>query len=304
MLLDARHKPWIAAVGGGTLASAAVYIPYHLLSLNGPSGGSGVGLAFGLAAFGLMAFAGLLGLRRRFPALRVGRPETWMRGHLWLGLLSYPLILFHAGFSLGNSGFTRALMWIFSLIVITGVLGAAMQHYMPRIMTDRVPMETIYSQIDRVQKELVQEADGLLGSLSEKKSEYGLLVPSSGMTGLFTSTSAGTTLVRLSERAARQSREMYEQTIRPYLAQRGAYRHILNDRRTSKALFTQLRTLTPESARPMIDDLENICEEKRDLDRQSRLHRILYSWLLVHVPLSFLLIILGAIHAVMALRYS
>jgi len=51
-------------------------------------------------------------------------------------------------------------------------------------------------------------------------------------------------------------------------------------------------------------DLENVCEEKRDLDRQSRLHRIMYSWLLVHVPLSFLLIILGAIHAVMALRYS
>src|SRR5581483_228444 len=123
---------------------------------------------------------------------------------------------------------------------------------MPRIMTDRVPMETIYNQIDRVQKDLVQEADGLLGSLSEIKNEYGLLVPSSGMTGVMTTTLSGTTLVRLSEKSAKQSREMYEQTIRPYLLQRGAYRHMLNDRRTSKALFIQLRTLTPESIRPMI----------------------------------------------------
>jgi hypothetical protein len=174
---------------------------------------------------------------------------------------------------------------------------------MPRIMTDRVPMETIYGQIDRVQAALLKEADGLLGSLSEKKNEYGLLIPSSGMTGIMTLTNV-TTLVRLSEKSAKQMREMYEETIKPYLAERGAYRHRLNDRRISKAVFVQLRTLTPESVRPVIDDLENICEEKRDLDRQSRLHRILHGWLLVHVPLSFLLITLGAIHAVMALRYS
>jgi len=39
------------------------------------------------------------------------------------------------------------------------------------------------------------------------------------------------------------------------------------------------------------------------LTRQARLHRWLHAWLLVHVPLSIALILLGAVHAVVALRY-
>jgi len=37
--------------------------------------------------------------------------------------------------------------------------------------------------------------------------------------------------------------------------------------------------------------------------RQERLHRWLHGWLLLHIPLSLALILLGAVHAVMALRY-
>jgi hypothetical protein len=61
--------------------------------------------------------------------------------------------------------------------------------------------------------------------------------------------------------------------------------------------------LLPVTLHPNIDDLENICEEKRQLDKQSRLHKILHGWLLVHVPLSYALILLGAWHAIVALRF-
>jgi hypothetical protein len=33
------------------------------------------------------------------------------------------------------------------------------------------------------------------------------------------------------------------------------------------------------------------------------MHRLLHGWLLVHVPLSYAVLLLGAIHAVVALRY-
>jgi len=49
--------------------------------------------------------------------------------------------------------------------------------------------------------------------------------------------------------------------------------------------------------------LENICQEKRDLDSQSKYHLWLHSWLLGHVPLAAAVMILGLIHAVVALRY-
>src|SRR5207302_5222578 len=121
--IDRTHRPWALATAV-TLALATVgYIPYALRSHNGPSGGSAVGLIYGIAGFALMIFAAFLSLRKKFPIWRIGRSQTWMRGHIWLGLLSYPLILFHAGFAFGGS-LTRAMMWIFTLVIVSGLLGA------------------------------------------------------------------------------------------------------------------------------------------------------------------------------------
>jgi len=172
---------------------------------------------------------------------------------------------------------------------------------MPRLMSERVPMETIYNQIDRVQGQLLAEADGLLASLTPEKSEYGLIMPASDPTDTMTTTS---TLIRLSDQSSTKLREMYDESVRPYLAHRGSHRHSMADRHTSKVMFAQLRAVAPESLRTVIDDLENICEEKRDLDRQSRLQRVLQGWLLVHIPLSYALLALSAVHAIMALKYS
>jgi hypothetical protein len=61
--------------------------------------------------------------------------------------------------------------------------------------------------------------------------------------------------------------------------------------------------LTPAVFHQTLDDLENICEEELQLSRQRRLYHWLHAWLLVHVPLSIALLVLGGIHAVMALRY-
>src|SRR5438105_6415572 len=297
MRLDSTQRKWAQWTAALFVISAVAYVPYALLSRSGPRGGSIVGLVYGSAGYGLMVFAALLSFRKKYTIWRMGRAQTWMRGHIWLGFLSYPLILFHAGFHWGGS-LTRAMMWMFTFVIVTGILGAALQHYMPRLMTERVPLETIYYQIDRVQGQLLQEADQLLKSLTHDNNEYGVLVPAGGATRTLTST-----LVRLSDRSATELRTVYENTVRGYLAERGAYRHTLADRRTSKDIFAKLRTVTPDSIHPMIEDLENICEEKRDLDRQSRLHRILHGWLLVHVPLSFVLIVLGVVHAITALRY-
>ena len=282
------------------LLAALAYVPYALFSLKAPSGSSPLGLAYGIAGYALMLFAALLSVRKKFRIWRIGRAQTWMRGHLWLGLLSYPLILFHAGFSAGH-GLARLLTLILGVVVLSGLIGAAIQHYMPRVMTERVPMETIYDQIDRVQGQLLAEADGLLASLTPEKSEYGLIMPASDPADTMTTTS---TLIRMSDQSSTKLREMYDQRIRPYLAHRGSHRQAMADRQTSKAMLAQLRAVAPESLRTVIDDLENICEEKRDLDRQSRLHRVLHGWLLVHIPLAYLLLALGAVHAIMALRYS
>jgi hypothetical protein len=77
----------------------------------------------------------------------------------------------------------------------------------------------------------------------------------------------------------------------------------LCDPRRSAEVFESLRRLLVAPVHPLLNDLENICEEEHQLSRQIRIYRWLHAWLLVHVPLSIALLVLGAVHAVMALRY-
>jgi hypothetical protein len=98
-------------------------------------------------------------------------------------------------------------------------------------------------------------------------------------------------------------RNFYEQELKPFLEKPGAHGSALGDAAKSRSAFTQLRTLVPAWLHGAIEDLEGICEEERQLTLQSHLHLWLHGWLLLHIPLSLALILLGVIHAVMALRY-
>src|SRR5439155_15093232 len=125
--------------------------------------GSSIGVNNGLGGLDKMEFAGVLSVRKKFRVWRVGRAQTWMRGHLWLGLLSLPLILFHAGFVFGGP-LTRAMMWLFIIVIVSGLAGAALQHVLPRVMFERLPMETIYEEIPHVRAQLVTESETIVAA--------------------------------------------------------------------------------------------------------------------------------------------
>jgi hypothetical protein len=61
--------------------------------------------------------------------------------------------------------------------------------------------------------------------------------------------------------------------------------------------------VVPPSVGDVVDEIQDICEERRQLAVQRRLHHWLHGWLLVHVPLSYALLLLSIVHAVVALRY-
>ena len=60
-----------------------------------------MGLFFAALGTGVIVFECLLGLRKRYPASPLGRVKTWVSAHVWLGLLSFLLILMHSGFRWG-----------------------------------------------------------------------------------------------------------------------------------------------------------------------------------------------------------
>ena len=307
MLIDSTHRPWIIFSIAALLLGTGFYVPYAMFSPQGPRGGSTSGIIFGSIGSAMMLFAGLLGGRKKLPVWRVGRATTWMRGHLWLGLLSFPYILFHSGFTLGAAPLTRTLMVLLIIVVASGIVGAVLQEFIPRLMTSRVAMETVYEQIDRVCEQLVDEGEGataelcsaLQGNLQFASQNQLAAAASAGTIGGMTFASA----LETDQPFASTVRAFFDDQMRPYLLQDGGQSHALDDKARSAAIFQQFRVLCPEDLWPRLCDLEGICEEKRQLDQQRRLHRFLHGWLLFHVPASYALLLLGTVHAVVALRY-
>src|ERR1700740_1320383 len=187
MHMDKSQRAWGVASLIIFVASAIGYAIYALNATPRPSGGSAVGLLFGITGFGFMIFAAVLCARKRVPVWRLGRAQAWMRGHRWLGLLSLPMILFHGGFRFGGT-LTRALLWLLIITVFSGILGAALQHYIPRTMTAEVPLETIYAEISHVRALLREEAEraveALCGSLGVPRTSEGELQRAGGFTAL------------------------------------------------------------------------------------------------------------------------
>jgi len=326
MRMDRTQRGW--AVGSLVfLAIATVaYILYAISSPDGPKGESAAGLTFGILGFAFMLFAALLGARKRVPTWRVGRAQAWMRGHLWLGLLALPLILFHGGFHFGGT-LTNVLMWLLMITVGSGVLGAVLQNYLPRVMTSDVPLETIYEEIGSVRAQLREEADrtmeALCGSMGLTKYDEEAEMRAGGFTALrpiagssvplrtSAAVSAGASaavaaapeILLLSDEESAPLRSFYATEMRPFLEHPKQHNWRLADEAKSNSSFTGLMALLPAAAHATLEDLRDICDEARQLTQQERLHRWMHGWLLVHIPLSLALILLGAMHAVMALRY-
>ncbi len=310
MRIDETHRVWLIVSVLILGVSTAVYVIYALNAPHGPKGGSPLGITFGVIGFAFMIFAGLLGARKQVPIWRLGRAQAWMRGHLWLGLLALPLILFHGGFHFGGT-LSSILLWLLIITVVSGVFGAAVQHYTPRAMLERLPMETIYDEIDRLRGQLRAEAEEYVADLCGEMPEMAEVVevPAGGgelRAGGFTAMrprGGGAVQYGLTEEEVEPVRAFYTTELLPFLLNPGAGSSRLANETRSQAAFTKLRMLVPAPAHPVIANLEEVCNEERQMNTQLRMHRLLHVWLLVHVPLSLALLLLSAFHAVIALQY-
>src|SRR5437879_8447429 len=216
-----------------------------------------------------------------------------MRGHLWLGFLALPMILFHGRFHFGGT-LTRVLMWLLIITVLSGVLGTALQHVVPRAMTSDVPLETIYDEIAHVRSLLREEADraveSICGSLGFTKASIEEGQRAGGFTALRTmaasavplrtsaAVSAGASaavaaapeIILLSEEESAPLRRFYVQEIRPFLERPKQRGQRLADAAKAGSAFAGLRTLLPAPAHSTLAALEDTDQHGRQPRHQDR----------------------------------
>lgn len=332
MLIDRKHKPWVSATCILALGAAAGYYFDPQAPTLGHGGETIIGLCYGVAAYAIMIFCAALGLKRRVPHWRLGSARSWLRAHVWLGILCVWIVALHAAFSLGGP-LTTVLWALIALVTLSALVGVILQQLIPRLLLHSVPGETVAQQLarqldyvkDRMKQAVVQYA-GSLDSVApgwspqaaeqsrREAAEAKQADAASPATATIASPPTGYALAapdaRLEHRVGdinkppfggEPLRRFYHEYVTPYLVRMP--RAMLANQGRTDSLFVALRTMTPPHIHPGVDEMRDLVARHRLLTRQRTLMRVLFAWLLVHVPLSWALLVLAGVHAVQALRY-
>jgi len=301
-ILNRAHIPWFLFVVLATVAAGWVYLgnfyPARLppglglppalvqtVSEHRSIGGTPVGLIFGAVSFAIFIFGALLSLRKRVVLWPIGTVQRWLRAHIWLTLLTIPLVLLHSGFRLGGP-MTILLIALYAVVMVSGLYGLYLQHRMPGIMQERLPAETVYEQIPHIRSQLARAADQIYNSFKPAAPQK---------------TAAGAPAVDPESEAALVA--FLQDQVLPYLNARRGSRFRLGDGGYSDDTFRFVKLRVAEAYRSRVEEIQAWCDQRRMLDLQTRLHHWLHAWLFVHVPFSFLLLLLTAWHAFVTLFY-
>lgn len=310
-----RHRGWCWAVVIVSLAAIAWYAVSAFAAGFLPGGSSAPGFTFGVVGGLIIVFECLLWARKKVRAWRLGRAQDWLRAHIWLGLLCLPLLILHGGLRWGGT-LSTTLLALLIIVVVSGVLGLVLQNVLPRRMMREAPAETIYSQIDYVAEQLANEAERLVDAVcgaeegsgrgrQAKELEAGdfLVVGAVRAVGQVQGKVLETRVLAAPVADAEPLRDFYRHQAAPFLRRGSAGGGSLGHVNQAKALFRDLRTRLNPDAHPVVDDLESLCEQRRQLDVQARLQFWLHSWLWVHLPLSASLLVFMLLHVFVALKY-
>jgi len=309
-----KQKNWIVFTIAATILSFVSYHFYEQASLKnggtGPSGSTIPGLLYGTVGFLMMVFCGLLGARRAVRVWKLGRAKVWLNAHIWLGLLAFPLIVCHSAFHMGHK-LTLWLMLLFIVVELTGILGVILQQYIPKIMLQAVKNESTYEQIPEVIGKLKIDAAIITSCCAGK------------VTGNLTATQQDDVERKKAEKlkkdadfkdkytpiigtspedfkAAQPLMTFFNEQVEPFLDPVFQKDAKLAELRKATAVFNHIKTLLPQKLHVALEELQSLCDERRQLQVQVRLHRILHFWEYFHIPLSYLLLALSAFHVFIA----
>ena len=353
----AAHIPWVIFVLLATAAAALLYVANFHPQLVPPRfryfgetppdhatiGGTPLGLIFGTLSLAIFIFAALLGVRKKLPApFRIGHVQRWLRAHIWLTLLTIPLILLHSGFRLGGP-MTTLLLALYAVVMVSGIYGLILQHKLPTLMKERLPAEIVYEQIPNIRAQLCAAAERLRKAYTPQRAQpqarealapaaqtalATAVIPDVSRHTVFKTPTAvekpmggatirGTPIAPAAVTASAVAEpeqeivadaaseatlaEFIDRQLLPYLHARRGEKFRLGNARYADDTFRHLKLRVAGSYRARVEEMQGWCDERRLLDVQTRLQHWMHGWLLIHVPLSFLLLLLTGWHAFVTL---
>ncbi len=245
------------------VAGTAVLSSYSL-SLRDTAIGSGWVL------LAVMLFLASYNLRKKLTYPPLLSSSTWLQLHVYVGLLSTVLFGSHIGWRIPTGLFEGALAAAYVCVAASGLVGLALSRLIPGRLTARGE-EVLFERIPLYRRQLRERAEVVI---VESASEVGT-----------------TTLS-----------DFYTRRLADFFAgPRHAWRHVVQSTRTMAAMKNELRSLErylDDRERETLRELTELVEAKDSLDYHRTMQGLLKGWLFVHIPLTYMLLVLTAAHMV------
>ena len=230
----------------------------------------------GWALLLLMFALALYNLRKKLPFLPLIKAPVWLQIHIYAGFFSVFLFLLHLNFRIPNGVLEVTLALLYLIVFGSGIFGLILTRVIPHFLTTRGE-EVIFERIPLFLRRIREEASRLVSrALSEVDS----------------STIA----------------DFYARRLIHFFAKPGNVgKHLLQSNRPCYALLNELealnRFLNPEE-QGIIKEMIKLVRSKNDLDYHYAHQAILKYWLFVHIPLTYSLLLVTIVHAVLVYTYS
>ena len=228
----------------------------------------------GWVLFVAMLVLTFFNVRKKLAFLSLGRAETWLQIHIYLGLFTVVLFLIHLDFRLPRGWFEITLALLFALVSASGVVGMFFVRTMPRRLAMRGG-EVIFEKIPALRHAFKTEAENLALGADAKSPAIA---------------------------------EYYAKRLAPFFAApMDFWMHLVESRRTVNTLTAEiddLRRFAGEAERATLEKLAALVRRKDGLDYHRALQLALKLWLFVHIPLTYGLLIFTALHIFLVFGFS
>ena len=215
-------------------------------------------------------------LRKRLTFLPLGRSATWLQVHIFVGLLSIAVFGMHIGWRIPNGVLEVALAVVYLTVALSGIVGLWISRIFPRRLSDRGE-EVFFARIPRVLHRIQAAVEHeVLACLKEDDSTA---VP-----------------------------EFYADQLRPFFERHHHFwKHMIKSRRDEQKLLRKMDAYTRylnSNEKQTIESMKDYVKVKSDLDFHFAHQTVLKTWLFIHVPLSYALVVMAIFHMILVYAFA
>jgi len=224
----------------------------------------------------LIVFLAAYNLRKKLTYPPMLSASVWLHLHVYIGLLCIVIFLAHTGVRVPTGVLEGSLSILFSTVAVSGIIGLALSRAVPPRLADRGE-EVLFERIPTHRRQLRERAEAIIFRWIEHDDSATLS-------------------------------DFYQSRLADFFTRpMHTWHHLFQSSRPRRRLLNELHELNrylDREGREASQELSELICVKDDLDYHRIMQGMLKGWLFVHLPLTYVMLLIAVLHIVLAMAFS